>query len=263
MQYNVNYSCISHIGNARTSNQDNFFCGGYEAKTLPNADLKQFSGILDTARFPLVGIFDGMGGEECGDVAAQIAAATAGSYTIDNNPEASLVQLCLKANDRIHSYSIEHQIRTMGTTAAMLLFTEKRIIICNIGDSRIYRFTGHELEQLSKDHILAAPFGVKPPLSQYLGMAPDEALIEPYISNVKYRNGDILLLCSDGLTDTVSNEEIAVILSSFRFEEIGCQLLMKALENNHTDNITIIVCRIDQNGRNRFLKNIIFRKSGG
>ena len=70
----------------------------------------------------------------------------------------------------------------MGTTAAILAFTGNGVTLCNIGDSKIFRFCDGELEQISKDHVTVAAYGVKPPLSQNLGISPTELIIDPYLA---------------------------------------------------------------------------------
>ena len=148
----------------------------------------------------------------------------------------------------------------MGTTAAMLLFSKKDITLCNIGDSKVFSFSEGELEQISKDHVVISAFGTKPPLSQSLGIPPNELLIEPYLAQGRYKNGDIYLICSDGLTDMVMLDEIRGILVNYSIQEASSALVSKALENGGRDNITIILLGVKQK-KNKFLKN--FNKGTG
>jgi protein phosphatase len=146
----------------------------------------------------------------------------------------------------------------MGTTAAILLFSEKKIILCNIGDSKVFRISNRRIKQLSVDHIAAAAYGVKPPLSQHLGIPPAEMIIEPYLAQGKYNNRDVYLICSDGLTDMVMEEKILQIISELPFDEASNKLLEQALRNGGKDNITIILCKIEQK-RPKILKYLIRR----
>jgi protein phosphatase len=129
-------------------------------------------GTLSSLTPALLGVFDGMGGEECGEVASFIAAKNAASVKIGQQPLDALSAYCQKANADICKYTEENGISSMGTTAAMLAFDKDGITLCNIGDSKIFRFREGSLEQLSVDHLCIAPFGVKAPLSQNLGISP-------------------------------------------------------------------------------------------
>ena len=244
MHYSILYSCASHIGNIRSINQDNFICDGRYMKTNDD-DLKiPLCGIKSSKCPSVFGVFDGMGGEECGEVASYIAAKNAAALEIRNDAVAALLQFCQKANIDICDYANENKISAMGTTAALLAFTGSGIALCNIGDSKIFRFCDSVLEQISKDHITVAAFGVKPPLSQNLGIPPTELIIDPYLAQGAYNDEDVYLICSDGLTDMVTTEEITKVLLSKSIEKACTELLEKALSNGGRDNITIILCKI-------------------
>lgn len=246
MHYNVLYSCVSHIGNIRSINQDNFICDGHYMEI--NGDDMKFPlcGVKSSKVPSAFGIFDGMGGEECGEIASYIAAKDAVALEIERDALTCLSQFCQKANTDIYDYANENEITSMGTTAAMLAFTDKGITLCNIGDSKIFRFCGGILEQISKDHVTVAVFGVKPPLSQNLGIPPNELIIDPYFAQGSYNDGDIYLMCSDGLTDMVSIEEVTRVLATKPIDEATTELLEKSLSNGGRDNITIILCKIER-----------------
>lgn len=187
-----------------------------------------------------------MGGEECGEIASYIAAKNAATLKLGKNVIDDLVNYCHKANGDICDYASSHEILSMGTTAAMLAFTQKELVLCNIGDSKIFRFCEGILEQISMDHVAVAAFGVKPPLSQNLGIPPTELIIDPYLSRGPYNDGDIYLICSDGLTDMVSVAEITEVLATTAINEAVAMLLDKALTNGGKDNVTIILCKIER-----------------
>jgi protein phosphatase len=195
------------------------------------------------------GIFDGMGGEECGEVASYIAAQDAAALKIGNDAAADLSRFCYKANEDICEYARLHQVSAMGTTAAMLVFTKKQIALCNIGDSKVFRFSDGELKQISVDHIAVSAYRIKPPLSQNLGIPPSEMIIEPYLAQGKYTDGDVFLICSDGLTDMVSVERICSVLDSEPIKNAVMTLLEESLANGGRDNITIILCKIERSPR--------------
>ena len=101
-----------------------------------------------------------------------------------------------------------------GTPAALLLTDADRLTICNIGDSKIFRLTDRQLTQISEDHLSLAPAGVKPPLSQCLGIPPEELTLCPHYDSLPCCAGDKYLLCSDGLTDMVPPEAIRDTLAA-------------------------------------------------
>ena len=140
----------------------------------------------------------------------------------------------------------------MGTTAAMLLCEDGELTLCNVGDSKVFRFSGDDMRQISKDHVSASPFGTKPPLSQNLGIPPDVLLIDPYLSHGRCKDGDRYLLCSDGLTDMLTSDEIAVIVRDNPIGEAATMLVEQALEHGGKDNITVILLEIKRKSRFRF-----------
>jgi protein phosphatase len=252
MQYNIHFACLSHIGNVRAINQDNYICDGhYRDPFVKNTEFP-LCGIKVSKQTPVFGVFDGMGGEECGEVASLIAAKTAAALEIGKKPVADLLEFCHKANADICKYASENDITSMGTTAAMLAFVRKGIVLCNIGDSKIFRFSDGRLEQISKDHVAVAAYGVKPPLSQNLGIPPEEMVIDPYLAEGRYRIGDVYLICSDGLTDMVTTDEITEVLSKHVPNEAIGVLLDRALGKGGKDNITIILCKIERKSRRLF-----------
>lgn len=247
MKYSVSYSCICHVGKCRRMNQDNFICEG-RYRTLENEGAVSLTGSLCSQTPAVLGVFDGMGGEECGETAALIAAQDAAELILTGDMEADLLGLCQKANEDICRYIREHNLSSMGTTAALLGFTQNGITLCNIGDSKIFRFSDGILRQISVDHVSAAPFGGKAPLYQSLGIPPEEMLIEPYIGKSAYKPGDLYLICSDGLTDMMTNGDIEELLCRNAPEKAAQLLLEGALSNGGVDNITLILCGIQREG---------------
>ncbi len=246
MHYSILYSCVSHIGNVRSINQDNFICDGHYMETNGNDMKSPLYGVKSSKEISVFGIFDGMGGEECGEIASYIAAKNAATIEIGKDAVEALAQFCQKANTDICDYANKNEISAMGTTAAILAFTDNGITLCNIGDSKIFRVCDGVLEQISKDHVSVAAFGVKPPLSQNLGIPPNELVIDPYLAQGPYKDGDVYLICSDGLTDMVSIEEITRVLATKPIDKVTTELLEKALSNGGRDNITIILCKIER-----------------
>lgn len=256
MEYSIEYFCVSHKGNLRCTNQDNFYCLNEYMPSDNNGSDGVINGVARSVDAPIFAVFDGMGGEECGEVAAHIAAKQISEYSFEDTSHLELLQYCKKANDEICHYTADNSLVSMGTTAAILMFAKKKILLCNIGDSKIFRFTDGVLQQISYDHVSISAFGTKPPLTQNLGIKEDELIISPYTAKGEYHNHDIYLICSDGLTDMVSNEDIGNILNSSQKENSADLLLQKALKNGGKDNITLILLYISKDNQN-IVKRII------
>ena len=250
VRYKIVCKCVSHIGNLRTLNQDNYILDrGYMASPAPGSEFPEQGARAFAPPF-VAGVFDGMGGEECGEIASMLAAKHAAGIALSKEPVEDLLQFCRSANEEICRYSELHEISSMGTTAAMLAFTEKEIALCNIGDSKVFRITKRKIEQLSVDHCAASSFGSKPSIFQYLGIPSNESRIEPYVARGRYGKGDIYLICSDGLTDMVDRERIRSIVYGSAIDKAVEELLNAALESGGKDNITIILCQIVSNKKN-------------
>lgn len=240
MKYKIAYSLATDKGKCRQINQDNFFCD--HTYLSGPMDSFQKSGFLSTPS--LVSVFDGLGGEEKGEVAAFIAAKYASEVEINKNPEQELLSFCQEANQKICDYIEHNDVFSMGSTAALIAFTKKQITVCNVGDSKIFRFSEDHLEQLSVDHLEAAMYGRKPGLSQNLGLSPKEVLLTPSIFSFDYHCNDTYLICSDGLTDMVEKKDIKQVLSDAKIEECAKELCSIAIENGGLDNVTVIVCKV-------------------
>ena len=126
-------------------------------------------------QLPMLAVFDGMGGESYGEMAASAAVEALGGFyeenkkTLKKEPVVFLTGACENMNEAVCRYSNENCIRSMGTTMALLSFSEKAIYACNLGDSRIYRHFQGKFQQISTDHVIGGKMLGKAPLTQYLG----------------------------------------------------------------------------------------------
>lgn len=241
MSYKVNYYCASKIGNCRKTNQDNFICDKVYLDCYNEGTQNNICGSFSSKKRSVFGVFDGMGGEEQGEMAAYIAAKRMHDFVFDKDTEKGFVEYSRLTNSEICSYVKQNSLSSMGTTSAILLFSKDRIHLCNIGDSKIFRFTDRSLQQISYDHISVSAYGTKPPLSQNLGIPENELIISPYISSCDYQANDIYLICSDGLTDMVPVADIEKTLKNTTDDHAIDELLQKALNNGGRDNITLIL----------------------
>jgi protein phosphatase len=206
---------------------------------------------------PLFGIADGMGGARAGEVAAGIAAAALkdGRRAVDG--EASLEAIIGEANRRVWERSVaDPHTAGMGTTitVAFVDTAAERVVFGHVGDSRAYRLRGTELEQITTDHSLVAELvqsGVltpeeaerHPQRSAITRAVGTERAIEADVFSVPGRPDDLFLLCSDGLTDMLTEEEIAAaILGAGREPAAAAKALVDAAnEHGGEDNITVVL----------------------
>ncbi len=211
MRCTIDYVYTSHPGKIRSAHQDNLVCLGACLPMENRGTGEPVCGRSSGEGPRLFGVFDGLGGEERGEAAAFLAAEAFRTADLNDGTEAVLAA-CGEANRRICAFTEAEDLSCCGTTAALLLFDENGVTSCNVGDSRIYRLRGDELVQLSEDHVLPFYGERKAPLLQYLGMPETESLLEPTTGEFPVRKGDLFLLCSDGLTDMLSEERITELI---------------------------------------------------
>lgn len=248
MGLQLSYVCVSHVGRRRRTNQDNFICDGRFMQQNEKKSEVFHAGTAGLDRAVLFGVFDGMGGGEYGEEAALLAAGRAARTPLEQRPGAVLENICIQANADICSFAAARQLDTCGTTAAMLLFAGRKVVLCNLGDSRIFQITNREIRQISQDHVTPAPFGHKPQLLQYLGIPPEEMHLCPTYGEWPCRAGDRYLICSDGLTDMLSLEEIGRMARE-PLDQAVQQLLEQALHRGGRDNITMILLNVCKSER--------------
>lgn len=251
MAYQIEYAYTCHIGKIRNNNEDNFWCCG-EFMNAQNQGMSHIqSGCRKQSELPVMAVFDGMGGESCGEMAAFLATESCDLHYqeekehIRREGNKFLVDACERMNQAICDYGRENRIDSMGTTAAMLAFGEEFVYGCNLGDSRIYRSSSEKFCQISEDHTLGRHFLGKAPLTQYLGMQEENLKLEPSVSVYPITEGDRYLICSDGITDMLSDGEIADIFTrEIPIEETVQVLVERALKKGGRDNITVILCEV-------------------
>lgn len=274
MKYSV--AAQSVTGRVRKNNEDNFFLDG-EILEAVHQDSALFCKEFHDDVPHLIGVFDGMGGYSSGEIASYIAAAITKEYAGSELPRHSgdelLNCLCMEANDAV---CIEADGSPMGTTCALLYFHQGMYTVCNVGDSPVFLFQKGILQQISVDHNQRtfyenitgkkAPAGQKFKLTQCIGIPRDELLIEPHIASGQVRGGDFFLICSDGLTDMVTLEDIEAILRRHNDPALATEeLTTRAMEAGGRDNITIACAAASNeiNGMkslNSFIKRIFNRK---
>jgi PPM family protein phosphatase len=207
---------------------------------------------------PFFAVADGMGGAKAGEVASAMAAgAFDGETDSGEAPEAQLARILRDANRRIYDLAVsDDSHRGMGTTVTAAKVTGGEISIGHVGDSRAYRLRDGELEQLTRDHSLVAELErsgqITPEAAEHhpqrsiitraLGPEPD-VQVDTY--TLAGRDGDLFLICSDGLTGMITDEELGSILrSSETLEEAAESLVRAANQSGGKDNITVVMFRL-------------------
>jgi serine/threonine protein phosphatase PrpC len=208
-------------------------------------------------RPPLFAVADGMGGARAGEIAARLAAAALEEASTDTMGEQAVSSLIEEANRRIWQRSLADPATAgMGTTvtAALVDATNGNVTLGHVGDSRAYRFRGDTLEQLSTDHSLVAELvqsGVLTPeeaerhpqrsaITRALGTEPE---VEVEVLTVDGEVGDLFLLCSDGLSAMLGDDEIASAIESAGRDPQSAGEALVAAANAHggEDNITVVL----------------------
>jgi PPM family protein phosphatase len=213
-------------------------------------------------RPPFFAVADGMGGARAGEVASAIAAeAFEGASAAGEAAEAQLARLLREANRRIYDLAVtDESHRGMGTTLTAAKVHDEDVSLAHVGDSRAYRMRDGGLEQITRDHSLVAELErsgqITPEAAEHhpqrsiitraLGPEPD---VEVDTYTLSARDGDLFLLCSDGLTSMISDDEVAAILrTSATLDEAADALIKAANQSGGKDNITVVLFRIGELG---------------
>jgi protein phosphatase len=228
LPYSVESFGISDLGLARNNNEDVFH------------------------EIPMHNFFvlaDGMGGHNAGEIAAKevvhhLSTSVSQLFSSQENHlpfeeiPLHLHQAIIKANSWVHQLSEQKaEFSGMGTTLCCLLLHHDSLIYANVGDSRIYRFRDR-LEQLTEDHASLE----KNMITRAIGTSPS---VEPDICVTPIKSNDVYFLCSDGLTDFVSDEELSSILTNHSCIKTASQRMIEAAKNKGGgDNITVLMVKV-------------------
>jgi protein phosphatase len=239
---------VSDVGLVRKNNEDSF-------RELPK---EQFYVLAD-----------GMGGHQAGEVASSRAVeymccAIQDLFTKTTNSllledlQNHMHSVISNTNLWVHHLGItDPTLSGMGTTLCSLLFHQNFVIYSHVGDSRIYRIRKKKLDQLTSDHVVPFPQPGEPashqlrvPLYSHrkvLAQAIGTSLaVRPEMGCIPGESGDLYLMCSDGLSDLVSNEEIeAIIGKTTDLKEAADLLVTRAKSLGGIDNITVVLVRLE------------------
>ncbi|MFL5823724.1 MAG: Stp1/IreP family PP2C-type Ser/Thr phosphatase [Solirubrobacteraceae bacterium] len=211
------------------------------------------------ASAPLFVVADGMGGAQAGEVASRMAIETfQHGLSADGSPEERLAERVRTANKQIYERSRAETGREgMGTTLTAAYLDDAQLAIAHVGDSRAYMFRDGQLSRLTQDHSLvdelvrrgklteeqAAEHPQRSIITRALGPEPD---VEVDTFTYPVQAGDVLLLCSDGLTSMISEDRVTEVLAGASdLEEAARTLIGQANEAGGRDNITVVLFRVE------------------
>jgi protein phosphatase len=207
----------------------------------------------------LIVVADGMGGHRGGSTASRLCVETVGDIfqRSSEEPEACLRNALETANDRIYQAArADVELTGMGTTAVLLLHTpDHEAFVAHLGDSRAYLFRDGVMKPLTEDHTVVAAMqrrGIlsdedadKHPrrheLSRCVGFHPE---VQPEVARLDVNPGDRFLLCSDGLSGQVTDDEIAAVLRREALEDAVITLVEAANARGGVDNVTVVVAAV-------------------
>ncbi|MGI6663739.1 MAG: Stp1/IreP family PP2C-type Ser/Thr phosphatase [Bacillota bacterium] len=210
-------------------------------------------------------VADGIGGCDAGEVASSIAIKHCGEYILNNfqkyPPKELLVQAMRFGNRKVLQAAVETGAAGMGTTltAALVLEDESKIYIGHVGDSRAYLISNGEIRQVTEDHSLAGELvrngaiteeaAMRHPARNALTAAlGTEVSVPVAIYEEDLSPGDVVILCTDGLTGLVSSKEIRDMTSVLGRKEIAQRFVDTANERGGYDNVTVVLMWPDVEG---------------
>ena len=224
---------------------------------------------VEEPELQIFAVADGMGGHRAGEVAAREAINTLFSYIKEHASKEHLDKISLHEAQKLVERAIAHanseifrlgkseeQYRGMGTTLCCVYFHPQGVISAHVGDSRIYRLHKKRLEQITHDHSLlrelldlgqineqqAPDFQYRNIITRAIGTGTS---VEPSFQIIKPVQGDLYLMCTDGLTDLVTLEEMeSIITQSPNIREAVKTLVKTANDRGGFDNITVVLMQI-------------------
>ena len=236
-------------------------------KRVINEDRAAFFERSDNIKLAILA--DGMGGHNAGDVASEMAVvqfekyfkeADASIFDSEDTIKQWLKQSVSTLNYEMYQYSLMHdECHGMGTTLIVAVITNNReIVVSHVGDSRVYTFTNDETLLVTRDHsyvnmllelgqISEEEARIHPKKNAILKAVGTESTIDPDFYKFSINYPMHVLICSDGLSNKLSEGEIAAILGlSLSLEEKGQQLVKLANDNGGEDNISFVLICFDE-----------------
>lgn len=245
----IEAASLTDVGLQRANNEDSYTY--WEPET--DEDFRRKGRLAIVA--------DGMGGYEGGQEASRLAVETV-RYVYDNDfgddPQSTLIIALQSAHEIIQRYAFEHpQFSGMGTTCTALAIVDHNLFFAHIGDSRLYLIRGENTRRLTRDHsyvgrlvengIVRSEDAESHPQRHILTAAlgsGNEIVPDAPEQSIPLQNGDLLILCTDGLWSVIGENELARIAHSSAPAEACRKLVRAALQRGGPDNITVCVLRV-------------------
>ncbi|HEX5887324.1 MAG TPA: protein phosphatase 2C domain-containing protein [Pyrinomonadaceae bacterium] len=270
---NVDLGALSHQGHVRENNEDSYLVLRF-GRSLENLLTNLEDDLLEES-YTITGygmlVADGMGGMAGGEIASRLALSKLVELVVDTSDwvlslkqQRDVTTVLERMTERFlqidsavrreadHDYTLQG----MGTTLTVAAALGSNLLIGHVGDSRAYLLRGSNLRQLTTDHTLAQALidaGVADPddpasrsmrhvLTAAVGSLGQE--VEPQVQRFRLERGDQLLLCTDGLTETVADSTIAKVLNEAVSAQSACRTLVDlALAGGGSDNITVVAAK--------------------
>ena len=202
--------------------------------------------LADTAPCPaafavLDGIGGGYGGAEVAHAAAEALDRAAAPYLHMELADYTqpLAAIFADAERETKRFMAENGYTCSGASAALVIAASRAVYTANLGDSRVYRYTHGALTQLTRDHRFA--LGGRHELYQYLGASDEDTEISPTIGKIDRVAGERLLLCTDGVSGKLTDEELAALLTAHPDAGEAATAILDAVRESATDNATVLV----------------------
>ena len=229
----MNYSVLTDIGRMRSQNQDAVFATEETIGSLPN----------------LFVVADGMGGHKAGEYASSQAIALAKreiASDTGSEPVQIINQGITAANKSIYEEATQDEDKYgMGTTMVAATLLEDHLCVANVGDSRLYVYRDGQLSQITQDHSVVGEMvrkGEMPKRNLITRAVGAEAEVRVDFFDETLQAGDLVLMCTDGLTSMVEESEIEEVLAgSGQVADKVAKLVDLANDHGGKDNITVIV----------------------
>jgi protein phosphatase len=267
----VDLGALSHQGHVRENNEDSYLVLRF-GRSLENL-MTNLDDDLLAQSYTITGygmlVADGMGGIAGGEIASRLALSKLVELVVDTSDWVLSLQRQVDINtvlDRMTERFLQidsavrreadhdYTLQGMGTTLTVAAALGNDLIVGHVGDSRAYLLRGSDLRQLTTDHTLAQALidaGVADPddpasrsmrhvLTAAVGSLGQE--VAPQVQRFKLQRGDQLLLCTDGLTETVEDSTIANVMQDAKSAQRACQDLVDlALTGGGSDNVTVVL----------------------
>lgn len=265
---------LSDTGRVRTSNEDCFVVADFaRSLTVRQTNIPQPATRASSHCVHVFLVADGVGGNNAGEVASALSVATVEDLLLNAFQRLTMLKpgeersvlddlhaALFQADARIFHETARHpEWRGMGTTLTMALAVNRQLLVAHAGDSRCYLFSHGTLQQITQDHTISAEMerrGLIAPnesarhpwrhvVSNLLGGS--EPGVKAELHSMELHARDLILLCSDGLTEMVAEEAIVRVLREEPNPQLACERLVReANARGGQDNITVVVARFEE-----------------